>query len=179
MPELIAKLCIMPLQCDNKTEKQAILFEHLPVEVPRWFWERTRLRVAASCEGWSRVSVSAQRKADAISDRFSLLGSMVLWIFWPNFCSAVVPPEHMPRTVIATLLALCGATLVTFIASCLSRQERVSSSDLANAALAGGVAIGATCNQASPLAALSSARPPGHRRLPHQTTGSKIEAYEN
>jgi ammonium transporter Rh len=92
-------------------------------------------------------------ESDAISDRFSMLGSMVLWIFWPSFCSAVVPPEQMPRTVIATLLALCGATLVTFIASSLSRQGRVSSSDMANAALAGGVAIGATCNQASPLAA--------------------------
>lgn len=93
-------------------------------------------------------------ESDAISDRFSMLGSMVLWIFWPSFCSAVVPAEQMPRTVIATLMALCGATLVTFIASSLFRKGRISSSDMANAALAGGVSIGATCNQASPLAAL-------------------------
>ena len=34
-------------------------------------------------------------EADATSDRFSLLGSMVLWIFWPSFCSALVGPgEH-------------------------------------------------------------------------------------
>jgi ammonium transporter Rh len=94
-------------------------------------------------------------ESDAISDRFSMLGSMVLWIFWPSFCSAVVPPEQMPQTVINTLLALCGATLVTFVASSLSRQGRLSSSDMANAALAGGVAIGATCNQAGPLAAFA------------------------
>jgi len=94
-------------------------------------------------------------ESDAISDRFSMLGSMVLWIFWPSFCSAVVPAEQMPRTVIATLLALCGATLVTFVASSLFRKGRISSSDMANAALAGGVSIGATCNQASPLAAFA------------------------
>ena len=94
-------------------------------------------------------------ESDAISDRFSMLGSMVLWIFWPSFCSAVVPADQMPRTVIATLLALCGATLVTFVASSLLRNGRLSSGDMANAALAGGVSIGATCNQVSPLAAFA------------------------
>jgi ammonium transporter Rh len=94
-------------------------------------------------------------ESDAISDRFSMLGSMVLWIFWPSFCSAVVPAEQMPRTVIATLLALCGATLVTFVASSLLRKGRLSSGDMANAALAGGVSIGATCNQVSPLGAFA------------------------
>lgn len=94
-------------------------------------------------------------ESDTISDRFSMLGSMVLWIFWPSFCSAVVPAEQMPRTVIATLMALCGATLVTFIASSLLRNGRLSSGDMANAALAGGVSIGATCNQVGPLAAFA------------------------
>ncbi|MCK5808992.1 ammonium transporter, partial [bacterium] len=27
-------------------------------------------------------------ESDATSDRFSLLGSMILWIFWPSFCAA-------------------------------------------------------------------------------------------
>jgi ammonium transporter Rh len=110
--------------------------------------------------GLAIALTTAQQKdmlieSDEISDRFSMLGSMVLWIFWPSFCSAVVPAEQMPRTVIATLLALCGATLVTFIASSLLRKGRVSSSDMANAALAGGVSIGATCNQVSPLVAFA------------------------
>ena len=90
---------------------------------------------------------------DQVSDQFSMLGSMVLWIFWPSFCSAVVPPEQMPRTVINTLMALCAATIVTYLVSRLFRQGRLASGDMANAALAGGVAIGTTCNVVSPLAA--------------------------
>ncbi len=92
-------------------------------------------------------------ESDHTSDQFSMLGSMVLWIFWPSFCSAMVPPEQMPKTVINTLLALCGATVVTYLVSTALRKGRVASGDMANAALAGGVAIGATCNQASPLVA--------------------------
>ncbi len=89
-------------------------------------------------------------ESDETSDRFAMLGSMVLWIFWPSFCSAVVPPEQMPRTVIATVLALCGATLATYAFSALLRKGRPSFADIANAALAGGVAVGATCNVVSP-----------------------------
>jgi ammonium transporter Rh len=92
-------------------------------------------------------------ESDHTSDQFSMLGSMVLWLFWPSFCSAVVPPEQMPKTVINTLLALCGATIVTYLTSRFFRSGRVAAGDMANAALAGGVSIGATCNVASPQAA--------------------------
>jgi len=93
--------------------------------------------------------------ADATSDRFSMLGSMVLWIFWPSFCSAVVPSADLHRTAIATVLALCGSTLSTFVASSLLRKGKVSFADMANAALAGGVAVGATCNVISPMGAFA------------------------
>jgi ammonium transporter Rh len=93
--------------------------------------------------------------ADATSDRFSMLGSMVLWIFWPSFCSAVVPSADLHRTAIATVLALCGSTLATFVASSLLRRGKVSFADMANAALAGGVCVGATCNVISPLGAFA------------------------
>jgi ammonium transporter Rh len=85
-------------------------------------------------------------ESDATSDRFSMLGSMVLWLFWPSFCSAVVPPEQMPQTVLNTILALCGATLATCVVSALLRRGKPSFGDIANASLAGGVSIGATCN---------------------------------
>lgn len=88
-------------------------------------------------------------ESDETSDRFSILGSMVLWVFWPSFCSAIVPHEDMPKTVINTILSLCGATVTTYIASTLFRKGKTSIADIANAALAGGVAIGATCNVVS------------------------------
>jgi ammonium transporter Rh len=92
-------------------------------------------------------------ESDETSDRFSMLGSMVLWIFWPSFCSAVVPSGQMQHTVINTILALCGATLMTYIASCIYRKGKVAIADIANASLAGGVAVGATCNVLSPASA--------------------------
>ncbi len=87
-------------------------------------------------------------ESDSTSDRFSLLGSMILWLFWPSFCSALVPPELVPHTAINVILALSGATIATYFASVLLRGK-ISATDIANAALAGGVAIGSTCDLAS------------------------------
>jgi ammonium transporter Rh len=90
-------------------------------------------------------------EADATSDRFSLLGSMILWLFWPSFCAALVAPELVPHTAINVILALSGATLATYFAS-VTLHGKIVAADIANAALAGGVAIGSTCDIASPLA---------------------------
>jgi ammonium transporter Rh len=91
--------------------------------------------------------------SDATSDRFTMLGSMVLWLFWPSFATAIVPLEQMPQTVINTVLSLCGATLSTYFLSTLFHKGKTSMVDMANAALAGGVAIGSTCNIVGPAGA--------------------------
>jgi ammonium transporter Rh len=91
--------------------------------------------------------------ADATSDRFSMVGSMVLWIFWPSFCAALVTPALVPATILNVILALCGATLATYLFSILLRKK-IAISDIANAALAGGVAIGSTCDSATPVVAI-------------------------
>jgi len=88
--------------------------------------------------------------SSSTSDKFSMLGSMILWIFWPSFCSAIVAPEYASVTAINTIFALCGATLCTFIASALIRKGKPAIADIANASLAGGVAIGSTCSIVSP-----------------------------
>ncbi|PKN79237.1 MAG: ammonium transporter [Candidatus Cloacimonetes bacterium HGW-Cloacimonetes-1] len=88
-------------------------------------------------------------EADATSDRFSLLGSMVLWVFWPSFCSALVSPAEIPLTIVNVILALCGSTLATYFFT-TGLRKKVAPADIANAALAGGVAIGSTCNLTTP-----------------------------
>lgn len=94
-------------------------------------------------------------ESDHTSDRFAMLGSVVLWLFWPSFATALVPLEQMPQTVVNTLLALSGATIATYFVSTLVNKGKTSMVDMANAALAGGVAIGSICDVATPTIAFS------------------------
>jgi len=87
-------------------------------------------------------------ESDYTSDKFSMLGSMVLWVFWPSFCAALVSPEKVPFTAINVIIALCGSTLATYLTT-VGLRRKISISDIANASLAGGVAIGATCASAN------------------------------
>lgn len=87
-------------------------------------------------------------ESDFTSDRFSMLGSMVLWVFWPSFCAALVVPELVPFTAVNVVIALCGSTLATYFVS-VGLRRKISIADIANASLAGGVAIGATCASAN------------------------------
>jgi len=73
---------------------------------------------------------------------------MILWVFWPSFCAALVTPEQMPLTVVNVILALCGSTITTYLVS-VSLRKKISIADIANAALAGGVAIGSACADAT------------------------------
>jgi ammonium transporter Rh len=77
-----------------------------------------------------------------------MIGSMVLWLFWPSFCAALVEPAQIPHTAVNVVLALCGATIATYFASIIFRGGKISIADMANATLAGGVAIGSTCDHA-------------------------------
>ena len=105
------------------------------------------LGVAASMT--TRQEYETVIECDDTSDRYSLLGSMVLWVFWPSFCAALVAPADVPKTAVNVILALCGSTLATYFAS-VKLRGKMSAADIANATLAGGVAIGSTCNLAGP-----------------------------
>ena len=83
------------------------------------------------------------------SSQFMLLGSAALWIFWPSFCSALAPVDKIPLVATNTILALCGATLATYALSTFI-HGKIDVSDIANASLAGGVAIGASVANVTP-----------------------------
>ena len=87
-------------------------------------------------------------ESDFTSDRFAMLGSMALWVFWPSFCAALVAPELVPFTAVNVVIALSGSTLATYFVS-VALRRKISIADIANAALAGGVAIGSTCATAN------------------------------
>jgi ammonium transporter Rh len=90
-----------------------------------------------------------QSESDKTSNEFCLLGSMILWLFWPSFTSSVVSPDLGVLTAINTVFALSGSTITTYIFSKLIRGK-VEIEDIANAALAGGVAIGSACSSVNP-----------------------------
>ncbi|MFZ4591922.1 MAG: ammonium transporter [Ignavibacteria bacterium] len=104
--------------------------------------------VAAAYTMTTKNELETPVEVDANSDRYSMLGSMVLWVFWPSFCAALVPLQAIPATVINVFLALCGSTIITYILS-VKIRGKINIADIANAALAGGVAIGATCDFAN------------------------------
>jgi len=100
--------------------------------------------MAMTKKGGSKAPI----ESDFTSDRFSMLGSMALWVFWPSFCAALVAPELVPFTAVNVIIALSGSTLATYFIS-VALRRKISIADIANAALAGGVAIGATCATAN------------------------------
>ncbi|MFA5928011.1 MAG: ammonium transporter [Candidatus Margulisiibacteriota bacterium] len=93
-------------------------------------------------------------ESDENSDKYSLLGSMVLWVFWPSFCAALVAPADVTKTAVNVILALCGSTIATYFAS-VRLRGKISAADIANATLAGGVAIGSTCANTIPIIAIA------------------------
>lgn len=101
----------------------------------------------------SKFNDQPEAENNSLSNQFCLIGSMVLWIFWPSFTSALVMPSEVVITAINTIFALCGATLATYVFTRLMRGK-IEIEDIANAALAGGVAIGSVCNTTTPGYAL-------------------------
>ena len=83
------------------------------------------------------------------SNQFMLLGSAALWVFWPSFCSALAPVDKIPLVATNTILALCGAALATYALSTIIRGK-IDVCDIANASLAGGVAIGSSVANVTP-----------------------------
>uniref|UniRef100_A0A8C8TTY0 Blood group Rh(D) polypeptide n=1 Tax=Peromyscus maniculatus bairdii TaxID=230844 RepID=A0A8C8TTY0_PERMB len=81
------------------------------------------------------------------SSLFAMLGTLLLWIFWPSFNSALVELTDKKNAVLNTYYALAVSTVTATSMSALSHsQGKINMVHIHNAVLAGGVAVGAPCS---------------------------------
>ncbi|XP_023344042.1 ammonium transporter Rh type A [Eurytemora carolleeae] len=90
----------------------------------------------------SKLSTSTE------SNLFSLLGTLILWIYWPSFmASGAIPGPPQERSMSNTYLALTGSVMGALCMSSLTHENgKIRIEHVQNAVLAGGVAVGATAD---------------------------------
>ncbi|XP_023587864.1 RH-like protein isoform X2 [Trichechus manatus latirostris] len=80
-------------------------------------------------------------------DLFAMLGTLFLWIFWPNFNSALLSIENKRKAVFNTYYALAVSSVTATSVSAAAHPEgKISMTHIHSAVLAGGVAVGASCH---------------------------------
>lgn len=91
-------------------------------------------------------------KTTVHSVSFVWLASMLLFVLWPSFVTALLPPDQVIPGMITCFLALCASALTAYLTTFVLRRP-VDPLIYTYAILAGGVSIGATVNLVSPLTA--------------------------
>ncbi|XP_067862691.1 rh blood group, D antigen isoform X2 [Heptranchias perlo] len=77
-----------------------------------------------------------------ISDLFSMIGTVFLWMFWPSFNAALLDTDRA-KAVFNTYFALAACTVATFAISIhIHSKGKIDVSHIRSATLAGGVAVG-------------------------------------
>lgn len=106
--------------------------------------------------GWGLILALRNRqvrdepmKTSVHSVSFVWLASMLLFVLWPSFVTALLPPEQVIPAMVNCYLALMASTLVTYVLL-LVLQRTIDPLVYTYALLAGGVAIGATVDLATP-----------------------------
>ena len=81
---------------------------------------------------------------DKVSDVLALIGTTILWVFWPSFVGATETGDLLneKRCIINTILSLLASTTMTFFLSSKLNHGKFDPVHVANSTLAGGVAIG-------------------------------------
>ena len=104
----------------------------------------------AAALGPQEKESASNNGASRVSDVFSLVGTTLLWVYWPSFVGATetdVPANEM-HCLINTIMALIGSTGATFFLSQHLNGGKFDAVHIQNSTLAGGVAIGSTARLA-------------------------------
>ncbi|NXX96205.1 RHBG protein, partial [Centropus bengalensis] len=108
--------------------------------------------------GAARQQMHPKETPSHRSDFLSLVGTFILWVFWPSFVAVLCQPgDAQHRAILNTLLAMSASAVTTVVvSSLLDKDGKLSPGHLQNGSLAGGVAIGAVADMAMPpVAALA------------------------
>ncbi|KAJ3448407.1 rh50 isoform b [Anaeramoeba flamelloides] len=84
--------------------------------------------------------------ATPVSDIFSLIGTIFLWLYWPSFNGALGVPGQRFKVVVNTVMSLCCSCVGSYVWSVLLNKGKFNAVDVQNATLAGGVAVGTSAN---------------------------------
>lgn len=103
------------------------------------------LGVSKALFGTERRPAHPKETPTPRSDLLALVGTLILWVFWPSFVAAPCQPgDAQHRAILNTFLALSAGAVTTVVASSLLESGgKLSLGHLQNGSLAGGVAIGA------------------------------------
>ncbi|NWI29787.1 RHBG protein, partial [Sula dactylatra] len=116
------------------------------------------LGVSKALFGAARQAVHPKETPTPRSDLQSLVGTLILWVFWPSFVAVLCQPgDAQHRAILNTFLAMSASAVTTMVvSSLLERDGKLSPGHVQNGSLAGGVAIGAVADMAMlPVAALA------------------------
>jgi ammonium transporter Rh len=93
---------------------------------------------------------ASNNAASRVSDVFSLVGTTLLWVYWPSFVGATETgvDENEMHCLINTIMSLIGSTGAAFYLSQRLNKGKFDAVHIQNSTLAGGVAIGATARLA-------------------------------
>merc|ERR1719436_598510 len=105
-----------------------------------------------------KPALASKETNSTVSDIFSLIGTVFLWLYWPSFVGGAIPAGTVESetALTNTVLSLLGSTVTTFFVSAMLSGKMLRPVDVQNATLAGGVSIGAIANlNISPFGAVS------------------------
>ncbi|CAJ1966222.1 unnamed protein product [Cylindrotheca closterium] len=100
--------------------------------------------------GPPKVSSSSNAEPSQVSDVFALIGTTLLWVYWPSFVGATETGVSLNENVcvIHTVMALLGSTIASFYLSQKLGHGKLDPVHIANSTLAGGVAVGSSARLA-------------------------------
>ncbi|KAL3935280.1 MAG: hypothetical protein SGBAC_009169 [Bacillariaceae sp.] len=100
--------------------------------------------------GGPKPSSESNSEPSQVSDVFAMIGTTLLWVYWPSFVGATETGVAFNENlcVMHTVMALLGSTMASFYLSQKLGHGKLDPVHIANSTLAGGVAVGSSARLA-------------------------------